>query len=113
MNNDTISADKFVHEQSMLEPFSYPTNEASFVGVFKILTPQLLVFFLSRGWGPGASEALSQKVLCELEARMRTALGFSSARYPRDPVVIQLSEKIGDQEELSLRVEKAGSGHLL
>src|SRR5277367_4566425 len=87
MNNDSIAVDRFIHEQRMPKPFLAAKNEASFVGVFKILTPQLLAFFRSRGCGPGASEALSQKVLCELAARMRPVLGFSSPPDPPEPAI--------------------------
>jgi two-component system KDP operon response regulator KdpE len=58
----------------MPKPFFEATNEASFAGVFEILTPQLLAFFRSRGCGAGASEALSQRVLREFGARVRAVL---------------------------------------
>ena len=90
MNNDSIAVDRFVHEQRIPKPFLEATNEVSFAGVFKILTPQLLAFFRSRGWGLGASEALSQKVLCELRARVRAVFGSSSAPDPPEPAVIQI-----------------------
>jgi DNA-binding winged helix-turn-helix (wHTH) protein len=90
MSNDSIAVDRFVHEQPMLKPFLEATNEPSFVGVFQILTPQLFAFFRSRGCGPRASETLSQKVLCELRARVRAVLGFSSASDPPEPVVIRI-----------------------
>ena len=90
MSNDSIAVDRFVYEQPMLKPFLEATTEATFVGVFQILTPQLLAFFRSRGCGPSVSEALSQKVLCELRARVRAVLGFSSASDPPEPVVIQI-----------------------
>src|ERR1700690_2159026 len=65
----------------MPRPLLEDANEASFAGVFEILTPQLFAFFRSRGCEPGTSEALSQKVLCELRARVRAVL---------EPVVIQI-----------------------
>ena len=65
----------------MRKPFLEDANEASFAGVFEILTPRLLAFFRSRGCEPGASEDLSQRVVCELRARVRAVL---------EPVVIQI-----------------------
>ena len=107
MNNDSIAVDGFVHEQRMPKPFLVATNEASFAGVFKILTPQLLAFFRSRGCGPGASEALSQKVLCELRARVRAVLRWSSAPDPPEPVVIQIGNlKLDPERRLFWRGEE-------
>jgi len=85
MSNDSIAVDRFVHEQPLLKPFLEATNEASFLGVFQILSAQLLAFFRSRGCGPGASEALSQKVLCELRARVRAVLGSPALRIRPSP----------------------------
>jgi|SRR5579862_1021966 len=98
MNNDSIAVDRFVHEQSVPQPFLEAANEASFAGVFKILTPQLLAFFRSRGCGLGASEALSQKVMCELISGVRVVLGRSSAEDPPEPVVIQIGNLRLDRE---------------
>jgi DNA-binding winged helix-turn-helix (wHTH) protein len=98
MYNDSIAIDRFVHEQRMPKPYLVATNEVSFVGVFKILTPQLLAFFRSRGCGPGASEALSQKVLYELRARVRAVLGSSSTPDPPEQVVIQIGNLKLDPE---------------
>ena len=98
MNNDSIAVDRFVHEQHMPKPFLEATNEASFAGVFKILTPQLLAFFRSRGFGPGASESLSEEVMCELIARVRVVLGRSCVQYPPEPVLIQIGNLKLDPE---------------
>src|SRR6266567_8691785 len=78
MNNDSIAVDRFVHQQRMTEPFLEATNE--FADVSEILAPQLFAFFRSRGCGPGAAEALSEKVKCEVMARVRVVLGRSSAQ---------------------------------
>ena len=98
MNSDSIAIDRFVHEQRMTEPFLDATNEAPFAGVSKILAPQLLVFFRSRGCGPGVAEALSQKVMCELISRVRVVLRRSSAQDPPEPVVIQIGNLKLDPE---------------
>jgi DNA-binding winged helix-turn-helix (wHTH) protein len=90
MNHDSIAVERFVHEQRMTEPFLQAKNEALFADVSKILAPQLFAFFRSRGCGPGVAEALSQKVMCELMARVRVVLGRSSAQDPPEPVVIQI-----------------------
>src|SRR5438270_9651266 len=82
MNHDSIAVERFVHEQRMTEPFLQAKNEALFADVSKILAPQLFAFFQSRGCGPGVAEALSQKVMCEVLARVRVVLGRSSAQDP-------------------------------
>src|SRR5712671_2216505 len=81
MNNDSIAVDRFVHKQRMTEPFLQDRNEALFADVSKILAPQLCAFFRSR-CGPGVAEALSQKVMCEVMARVRVVLGRSGAQDP-------------------------------
>jgi DNA-binding winged helix-turn-helix (wHTH) protein len=98
VNSDSIAVDRFVHERRMPKPLLEATNEASFAGVFKILTPQLLAFFRSRGCGPGPSEALSHKVLCELRAHVRAVLRSSGAPDPPEPVVIQIGNLKLDPE---------------
>jgi DNA-binding winged helix-turn-helix (wHTH) protein len=90
MNNNSIAVERFVHKQRMTQPFWPAKNEASFADVAKILAPQLLALFRSRGCGPGVAEALSQKVMCEVRARVRGFLGRSSSQDSSEPVVIQI-----------------------
>jgi DNA-binding winged helix-turn-helix (wHTH) protein len=94
MNNYSIALGRFVNEQRMTERFLEATNE--FADVSKILAPQLFAFFRSRGCGPGVAEALSQKVMCELIARVRVVLGRS--QDPPEPVVIQIGNLKLDPE---------------
>jgi DNA-binding winged helix-turn-helix (wHTH) protein len=82
----------------MDEPFVEATNEASFTDVSRILTPQLLAFFRSRGYGPGESEAMSDKVIYELRARVRAVLESSSAPDSAERVVIQIGNLKLDPE---------------
>jgi len=98
MNHDSIAVERFVHEQRMTEPFLQAKNEALFADVSKILAPQLFAFFRSRGCGPGVAEALLQKVMCEVMARVRVVLGRSSAQDPPEPVVIQIGNLKLDPE---------------
>jgi DNA-binding winged helix-turn-helix (wHTH) protein len=83
MNNDSIAFERFVHKQSVTEP--------SFADMSKILAPQLLALFRSRGCGPGVAEALSQKVMREVMARVQ-------AQDPTEPVVIQIGNLKLDPE---------------
>ena len=98
MNNDSIAVERFVHKQRMTEPFWQDKNEALFADVSKILAPQLFAFFRSRACGPGVAEALSQKVMCELMARLRVVLGRNNAKDAPEPVVIQIGNLKLDRE---------------
>jgi len=90
MNNDSIAVDRFVHEQRKTEPFLEATNEALFADVSRIVAPQLFSLLRSRGCRPGVAEALSQKLMCELIARVRAVLGWSCTQDPPEAGPIQI-----------------------
>jgi len=67
MNNESIpinrSIDRSAHEEMVTERFLDAPDELSFADLFRVLTPQLLAFFRTRGCGTGVAEDLAQDVM--------------------------------------------------
>ena len=63
MNNESIAIDRSKHEESVTERFLDVPNERSFADLFRVLTPQLLAFFRTRGCGAAVAEDLAQEVM--------------------------------------------------
>ena len=63
MNNESIAIDRSKHQESVTERFFDIPNERSFADLFRVLTPQLLAFFRTRGCGAAVAEDLAQEVM--------------------------------------------------
>jgi RNA polymerase sigma factor (sigma-70 family) len=67
MNNKSIAIDRLIdrslHEEMVTERFLDAPDELSFADLFRVLTPQLLAFFRTRGCGTGVAEDLAQEVM--------------------------------------------------
>jgi DNA-binding response OmpR family regulator len=84
--------------QRMTEPFWQDRSEALFADVSNVLAPQLFAFFRSQGCGSGVAEAISEKMMGEIMARVRVAHGRSRAEDPPRRVVIQIGNLNLDPE---------------
>jgi DNA-directed RNA polymerase specialized sigma24 family protein len=63
MMNPPIANDRTLHESAVIERFLESPDEESFADMFRLLTPQLVAFFRSRGCEFALSEDLSQEVM--------------------------------------------------
>ena len=63
MNNELIAIDRPMHEDSVTQRFLDAPNELSFADLFRVLTPQLLAFFRTRGCEIALAEDLAQEVM--------------------------------------------------
>src|SRR5277367_5593004 len=63
MNNESIAINRSMQEEGVTARFLDAPDELSFADLFKVLTPQLLAFFRTRGCGTGMAEDLAQEVM--------------------------------------------------
>src|ERR1700722_12772060 len=76
----------------MTEQLLETRNEASFAEVFNIVTPRLVAFFRARGCKSTVAEGLAQKVICDLNGRVREALRGTGSHDGIEPVVIRIGD---------------------
>ena len=63
MEHRTTANYKLQEEMALTQRFLECSDDASFAGVFRVLTPQLLAFYRARGCEAGLAEDLAQEVM--------------------------------------------------
>src|SRR5277367_5304849 len=63
MINPPMANDRTLREGALIERFLESPDEESFAELFRVLTPQLVAFFRSRGCELALSEDLTQEVM--------------------------------------------------
>jgi len=63
MTNLLMANDRALRESAVTERFLEAPNEESFADLFRVITPQLVAFFRSRGCESALSEDLTQEVM--------------------------------------------------
>lgn len=63
MEHRTATHDRLQEERALIDRFLECSDDASFAGVFRIFTPQLLAFYRARGCEAGLAEDLAQEVM--------------------------------------------------
>jgi RNA polymerase sigma factor (sigma-70 family) len=63
MNNESIAINRSMQEERVTERFLDAPDDLSFADLFRVLTPQLLAFFRTRGCETAVAEDLAQEVM--------------------------------------------------